>query len=286
MGGEFIDMKILVTGSNGMLGSDIVKIFEKDHEVFGVTKQDFDITDINASIEYIKNIKPDVIIHCAAYTNVDGCESNIDIAYTVNALGTRNIAITCNEVNASMVYISSDYVYDGNKNSPYYEYDIPNPMSVYGKSKLEGENFVKSLCKKHYIVRTSWLFGKNGNNFIKTMLNLAKDKKIISVVNDQVGSPTYTEDLAKALLQLISKPAYGTYHITNEDFCSWYDLTKYIFEVANVTGVKVIPITTEELNRLAPRPKNSRLEKFYLRLNKYNVLRSYKDAVREYISTI
>lgn len=286
MGGEFIDMKILVTGSNGMLGSDIVKIFEKYHEVFGVTKQDFDITDINASIEYIKNIKPDVIIHCAAYTNVDGCESNIDIAYTVNALGTRNIAIACNEINASMVYISSDYVYDGNKNSPYYEYDIPNPMSVYGKSKLEGENFVKSLCKKHYIVRTSWLFGKNGNNFVKTMLNLAKDKKIISVVNDQVGSPTYTEDLAKALLQLISKPAYGTYHITNEDFCSWYDLTKYIFEVANVTGVKVIPITTEELNRPAPRPKNSRLEKFYLRLNKYNVLRSYKDAVREYISTI
>lgn len=279
-------MKILVTGSNGMLGSDIVKIFSKTYEVVGVTRQDFDITDSQASLEYIKSMKPDVIIHSAAYTNVDGCESNIDIAYKVNALGTRNIAVACNEVNASMVYISSDYVYDGNKNSPYYEYDMTNPISVYGKSKLEGENFIKSLCRKYYIVRTSWLFGKHGKNFIQTMLTLANDKKTISVVDDQVGSPTYTEDLAKALLELILKPAYGIYHITNEDFCSWYDLTKYIFQVADIIGVEVIPITTEELGRPAPRPKNSKLEKFYLQLNGYNVLRSYKEAVKEYINDI
>lgn len=279
-------MRVLVTGSKGMLGSDIVKIFSKTHEVVEVTRQDFDITDTQASLEYIKSIKPDVVIHSAAYTDVDGCESNIKRAYQVNALGTRNIAVACNEINASMVYISSDYIYDGNKNSPYYEYDITNPLSVYGKSKLEGENFVKTLCKKYYIVRTSWLFGKHGKNFIQTMLTLAKDKETISVVNDQVGSPTYTEDLAKALSELILKPAYGTYHIANEDFCSWYDLAKYIFEIANVIGVEVISTTTEDLGRPAPRPKNSRLEKFYLRLNGYNVLRSYKDAVREYINTI
>lgn len=279
-------MKILVTGRHGMLGSDVVKVFSGEHEVIGTGREDFDITDSKASLEYIKGIKPQLVINCAAYTDVDGCEKNIDTAFKVNALGARNIAAACNEIDAAMVQISTDYVYDGEKATPYYEYDNTNPLGIYGKSKLEGENFVKAVCKKHYIVRTSWLFGENGKNFVKTMLTLAKDRKEFTVVNDQVGSPTYTEDLAKALLELVSKPAYGTYHITNSNFCSWYDFAKFIFETASIKDVEVKPITTEELGRPAPRPKNSVLEKFYLSLNGYSPLRSYKEAVKEYIERV
>lgn len=276
-------MKVLITGSKGMLGSDIVKIFEKHHEVIGADIQGFDITDSIKTQEYITELKPEVVLHCAAYADVDGCESNVDLAFKVNALGARNVALACAEVGASIVYISTDYVYDGEKKTPYYEYDQTNPLSIYGKSKLEGENFVKLLCSKHYIVRTSWLFGKNGKNFVRTMLELSKTKKQISVVDDQFGSPTYTPDLAGALLELITKPAYGTYHITNENHCSWCGFAKYIFEAANVKDIEVRPITTVELGRPAPRPKNSVLEKFYLRLNGYRPLRPYKEAVEEYI---
>lgn len=279
-------MKVLITGCKGMLGTDLMKVFGNTHEIIGVDVQDFDITDPVITQSSIKNIRPDVIVHPAAYTDVDGCEANIETAFKVNALGARNIAAASNEIGASMVYISTDYVYDGEKSSPYFEYDSTNPQSIYGKSKLEGENFVKALCKKHYIARTSWLYGRNGKNFVKTMINLSKERKELSIVNDQVGSPTYTIDLASSLLELISKPAYGTYHITNSDYCSWYEFTKNIFEIANITGIEIKPITTKQLNRPAPRPKNSVLEKFYLKLNGYSLLRSYKTAVGEYIRAI
>lgn len=277
-----MNVRILVTGSRGMLGSDVVTVLSEEHDVIGVNSQDFDITEKDTTIKFIKRIKPDLIIHSAAYTDVDGCENNIDKAFKVNALGARNIAIAAQEINSAMLYVSTDYVYDGQKEIPYYEYDITNPLSIYGRSKLEGENFVKSLVDKYYIVRTSWIFGRNGKNFVKTMLELSKTKDSLNIVDDQIGSPTYTLDLAKAIKKLIDSGCYGTYHLTNSEYCSWYDFTKYIYEIANISHVKLNPITTEELGRPAPRPKNSKLEKFYWKLNGFKELRSYKEAVDEY----
>lgn len=276
-------MRILVTGSRGMLGSDVVSVLAEEHDVIGVNSRDFDITEKDITIEFIKKIKPELIIHSAAYTDVDGCEKNMDKAFKVNALGARNIAIATQEMNAAMLYVSSDYVYDGQKETPYFEYDRTNPLSIYGKSKLEGENFVKSIVNKHFIIRTSWLFGKNGKNFVKTMLELSKTKDSLNIVDDQIGSPTYTYDLAKAIKLLVESGCYGTYHLTNSEYCSWYDFTKNIYEIANIGHVRLNPITTEELGRPAPRPKNSRLEKFYWKLNEFTELRSYKEAVEEYI---
>ncbi len=276
-------MKVLVTGSKGMLGTDITEVFSKTHEVVGVDSSDFDITDLCSTLNEIKKLKPDVVIHTAAFTDVDRCEIEIENALKINSLGTRNVAVACEEVGSAIVYISTDYVFDGAKNSPYFEFDSTNPLSIYGRSKVEGENFVKSICRKHYVVRTSWLFGRNGKNFVRTMLKLAKENKAISVVDDQTGSPTYTYDLAQALLQLIQKPAYGTYHITNEGYCTWYDFANLIFDIVGAQDIKIRPISSEEFGRPATRPKNSRLEKLYLRLNGYSLLRSYKDSVKEYI---
>ncbi|MDK2917577.1 MAG: dTDP-4-dehydrorhamnose reductase [Candidatus Petromonas sp.] len=275
-------MKVLLTGSNGMLGTDLIKVLSKENEVIASTRKDFDITDINGTINYIKEVKPDVVVHSAAYTDVDGCESNIDTAYKVNAIGARNVATACNEIDAAMVYISTDYVFDGSKGEAYTEFDTVNPLSIYGKSKLAGENYVKGLLNKYYIVRTSWLYGMNGKNFVTTMLNLSKKMDSLSVVNDQIGSPTYTPDLAEAISKLIQKPTYGIFNITNSDYCSWYDYAKLIFDIANI-DIEVNPTTTEEFNRPAPRPKYSVLENYCWKLEGYKPLRPYKEALREYI---
>ncbi|HYF84128.1 MAG TPA: dTDP-4-dehydrorhamnose reductase [Clostridia bacterium] len=279
-------MKVLITGCTGMLGSDLVKACSSTHEVVGTCSEDFDITSLKETQDYIKHIKPDVIIHSAAFTDVDGCESNIDKAFVINALGTRNIALAANEVNASVAYISTDYVYDGTKDSPYFEYDTVNPLSIYGKSKLEGENFIKSLKGRFYIIRTSWLFGNNGKNFVKTMLELSKTKDTLNIVNDQIGSPTYTPDLAEAINELIMSERYGIYHITNSGYCSWFDFAREIFKFAGIDHMNLEAITTETLGRPAPRPRNSRLEKFYWKLNGFEELRSYKEAVAEYITKL
>ncbi|MTI65562.1 MAG: dTDP-4-dehydrorhamnose reductase [Firmicutes bacterium] len=278
-------MKVLITGSNGMLGCDLKKVMEKQHDLILATRDDFDITNIDETIKFIEKSNPDIVIHAAAYTDVDGCESNIDLAYKVNSLGARNIAVSCNKIDASLVYISTDYVFDGTKGEGYIETDKTNPQSIYGKSKLAGENLIKETCKKHYIVRTSWLFGENGNNFVKTMLNLAKTKKELTVVNDQFGSPTYTLDLAKAINKLIKKPTYGTFHVTNSEYCSWYEFSKEIFKIANI-DIKVEPTTTEAFNRPAPRPKYSVMRNYMLELEGYEKLRSYKEAVKEYIELL
>lgn len=278
-------MKVLIIGSEGMLGQDLVDILSRENEISTTTIDTLDITDIEKTIFTVKNINPDVVVHAAAFTDVDGSESNPDLAYKVNAIGTRNVAVACHESDSALVYICTDYVFDGTKGSSYQEYDQTNPLSVYGKTKHTGEIYIRDILNKFYIVRTAWLYGYNGPNFVTTMLNLAKKMDSISVVSDQIGSPTYTVDLSKAIAELIKKPAYGIYHITNSDHCSWYEYAQEIFKNADIE-INVSPVTTEEFGSPAPRPKYSVLENYNWNMEGFPKIRSYKDALAEYISSL
>ncbi len=283
---EGLHMHILLLGSSGMLGHALTAALSQQHKITGLDLPDLDITNISAVQSFVFSHCPDLLINAAAYTDVDGCESNIDHAFAVNATGPRNLAVVCNELDIPLIHISTDYIFDGNSSEPYKESDNPNPQSVYGKSKLLGEQYVRELTNKHYIIRTSWLYGQNGKNFVDTMLRLAGERDEISVVNDQVGSPTYTVDLAQAISELITEPAYGTYHLTNSGTCSWYEFTLEIFKQAGITGVRVKPITTEELNRPAPRPKYSVLDNSKWIASGRPPLRPYQDALKEYLTAI
>lgn len=278
-------MKIMIIGSEGMLGHDLVDVLSADNEVCTTTIDTLDITDIDKTIKTVKDNNPDVLIHAAAFTDVDGSESNPDLAYKVNAIGTRNVAVACEKADSAMVYICTDYVFDGTNNTPYYEYDQTKPLGVYGKTKHAGEVYIRDTLNKFYIVRTAWLYGYHGPNFVTTMLNLAKTTNNINVVNDQIGSPTYTVDLAKAIEILIKRPSYGIYHITNSENCSWYDFAKEIFNLANVE-VDLIPVTTEMFPRPAPRPKFSVLENYNWKMEGYPKIRSYKKALADYMKLI
>lgn len=285
-------MKVLVTGFNGQLGFDCVKELNKRgyKDIKGIDISDLDITNKDDVFNYIKSYKPDVIMHNAAYTAVDKAELNYDDCYKVNFLGTKYIAEAAKEINAKMVYISTDYVFDGNKDGIYEINDQTNPLSVYGKTKLLGEGFVKSSLSKYFIVRISWVFGINGNNFIKTMLRLANEgKKELNVVNDQIGSPTYTADLAVLLCDMIETEKYGTYHATNEGYCSWYDFAKKIFELAN-KDIVVNPVNTEEYLKLvkqqAKRPMNSKMSKLSLVKAGFNRLPSWENALERYLKEL
>jgi len=278
-------MKVLIIGSEGMLGHDLVDILSAENEVSTTTIDTLDITDIDKTIKTVMDINPDVVVHAAAFTDVDGSESNVDLAYNVNAIGTRNVAVACSQVDSALVYICTDYVFDGTKGSPYYEYDQTNPLGVYGKTKHLGEVYIRDTLNKFYIVRTSWLYGFHGPNFITTMLNLAKTNDSISVVDDQIGSPTYTVDLATAISQLIKKPSYGIYHVTNSEHCSWYDYAKEIFDIAGI-DIEVKPVTTEEFPRPAPRPKYSVLENYNWKMEGFPEIRSYKEALRDYMDLL
>lgn len=278
-------MKVLVIGAEGMLGHDLVDILGVENEISTTTIYTLDITDIDKTIKTVKDINPDVVVHAAAFTDVNGSESKQDTAYKVNVLGTRNVAVACSKADSALVYICTDYVFDGEKGSPYYEYDQPNPLSIYGKTKYLGEVYIRDILNKFYIVRTSWLYGLHGPNFVTTMLNLAKTNNTISVVNDQIGSPTYTVDLAKAIAELIKKPNYGIYHITNSDFCSWYEYAKEIFDMAGIQ-IEVKPVTTEEYPQPAPRPKYSVLENYNWKMEGFKEIRSYKEALRDYIKLL
>lgn len=273
-------MRIALTGSDGMLGYDIIKVFT-DVELIKFTLRDFDITDLDNSVKKIKETKPDYLIHAAAFTDVDGSENNPEKACLVNGIGTRNVTMACEEVHCPILYISTDYVFDGKKKDPYNEWDIPNPVNKYGLSKLIGEQFVTSLTNRFYIVRTSWLYGKDGNNFVNTMVKLLSEREEIDVVNDQIGSPTYTYDLALKLREIVGK-GYGIYHITNTSQCSWYD---FAVEIAQLKGVKanIKPITSDKFDRPAQRPAFSVLENSMLRLEGIQELRHWKDALKEYL---
>jgi dTDP-4-dehydrorhamnose reductase len=278
-------MKVLIIGSEGMLGHDLVDVLSDEHELFTTTIETLDITDIEKTILTVKDINPDVVVHAAAFTDVDGSETNVDKAYKVNTLGTRNVAVSCKETDSAMVYICTDYVFDGNKGTSYYEYDQTNPLGVYGKTKYLGEVYIRDILNRFYIIRTSWLYGFHGPNFVTTMLNLAETMDSISVVSDQIGSPTYTVDLANAIARLIKKPAYGIYHVTNSEYCSWYEYAQEIFEIAGI-NVDLNPVTTEEFARPAPRPKYSVLENYNWRMEGFPLVRSYKEALRDFMKLL
>lgn len=276
-------MKVLVTGANGQLGYDVVRELQKrEISCYGATRQDFDFTDFFVAEKFIKNYEPDVVIHCGAYTAVDKAEDEPDLCFLVNEQGTRNIAKICKLIDVKMVYISTDYVFDGNKEIPYEVDDIPNPQNIYGKSKLAGEQAVKEILKKYFIVRISWVFGKHGNNFVKTMLRLGKERKEISVVNDQVGSPTYTEDLAVLLCDMLQTEKYGVYHATNDGYCSWAEFAEEIFKAMGM-DVTVKRILSSEYPVKAKRPLNSKLSKIKLYENNFQQLRLWKEALLSYV---
>ena len=276
-------MKIIITGAQGQLGQELVKQLDKKYE-YDVIKTDrdtLDITNIENVNTFILDQNPDVVINCAAHTAVDLCETDIENAYKINAIGPRNLAIVCEKIGAKLVQVSTDYVFDGNGTRPYREDDITCPNSVYGTSKLMGENFVREFCSKYFIVRTAWLYGE-GNNFVRTMLKLSETNSELNVVNDQIGSPTSTVDLAKAIIDLIHTEHYGIYHGTCEGQCSWYDFAKKIFEIKNI-DIKVNSVTSDEFKRPAPRPKYSVLDNFMLKLVGLNSFRKWEDSLEEYL---
>jgi len=279
-------MKVLVTGVKGQLGYDVVKELKKRNiECLGVDIDDFDITDEIATNSYIKNYHPDCVIHCSAYTAVDRAEDDAELCRKVNAEGTYNIAKVCKEIDAKLLYISTDYVFPGTEDHAYEVDDLTGPLGVYGQTKLEGEQAVKELLTKYFIVRISWVFGINGNNFVKTMLRLGEERNEINVVCDQIGSPTYTADLAPLLCDIILTEKYGTYHATNEGFCSWAEFAQEIFSKAGYkTKVNFIP--TSEYPTRAKRPLNSRMSKKSLDEAGFNRLPSWQDALSRYLKEI
>lgn len=276
-------MKVLVTGANGQLGYDVVKELQKQNiECYGTSRQDFDIVDFEATEKFITNYMPDAVIHCAAYTAVDKAEDEQGLCYLVNASATENIAEICKKINAKMLYISTDYVFDGTKDGFYEVDDKPNPINVYGKTKLLGEQAVQRILDKYFIVRISWVFGEHGNNFVKTMLRLGKECKEINVVADQYGSPTYTADLALLLVEMIRTEKYGVYHVTNEGVCTWAEFAEEIFKIAGM-NVKVNHITTAEYPTRAKRPMNSKLGKEKLEFKGFRLLKNWKEVIKEFI---
>lgn len=276
-------MKILVTGVGGQLGYDVCKVLSaRNTEYRGVDIADFDITDGKATREYIANYRPDAVIHCSAWTAVDKAEDEMEKVRAVNTEGPRNIAAACKEIGAKLLYISTDYVFPGTGERFYEPEDPTGPLGAYGETKLGGELAVRELLENYFIVRISWVFGKNGNNFVKTMLHLAETKRELNVVCDQIGSPTYTADLAPLLCDMIVTDRYGVYHATNEGVCSWAEFAREVFRLAG-KDVKVNPVPTSEYPTRAVRPLNSRMSKDKLEEMGFARLPHWKEALARYI---
>lgn len=286
-------MKYLITGASGQLGYDVKReLLKRDvaaQDIASPRTAEMDLTDSQAVENYVENFYPDVIFHCAAYTNVDGAESDAENCRKVNVDGTDNLVKAAEKVGAKIVYISTDYVFDGESSEPYDIDDATNPQSIYGATKRDGELAVQQY-PKHFIVRTAWVFGINGRNFVKTMLKVGKDRAEVSVVDDQIGSPTYTVDLAKFLVDLAESDKYGTYHATNEGFCSWADFTEEIYRDASM-DTQVKKVSTEEYIQIAgksqaKRPHYSKLSKDSIENNGFDRLPSWQDATRRYIDEL
>lgn len=279
-------MKILVTGVKGQLGYDVVQEGEgRGLEMFGTDVDNMDITDVGQVKRVIEECKPDAVIHCAAYTAVDAAEDNQELCRKINVDGTRNIAEVCKDMGIPIMYFSTDYIFDGQGENFWKEDDPKKPLNVYGQTKYEGELNVQELIEKYFILRISWVFGVNGNNFIKTMLRVGPQCGEVGVVADQIGSPTYTYDLAKLVIDMIQTDKYGTYHVTNEGICSWYEFACEIFKQAGL-DVKVNPLTTAEYPAKAARPFNSRMSKDKLINAGFKMLPSWQDGLKRYLNLI
>lgn len=278
-------MRVLVTGVKGQLGYHVVQELEKrNHTAIGVDIDEMDITDAQETRRVIEGSNVEAVIHCAAYTAVDAAEDHVELCRKVNVDGTRNIAKVCGEGCKKMIYISTDYVFDGEGTRPWKPDDpVVQPLNVYGQAKYDGEQEVRRYVKKYFIVRTEWVFGENGHNFINTMLRLGKKNGKVGVVADQIGSPTYTKDLAVLLVDMAETDKYGIYHASNEGYCSWYEFTKEIFQQAGMQ-VEVQPLTSEEYPAKAKRPHNSRLDKSKLTEAGFHLLPSWQDALQRYLS--
>lgn len=278
---------LLIIGSNGQLGSDMVKLSNAaGYSVSGIDFPDIDITDPDITHKCILNYEPEYIINCAAYTAVDNCETHQKEAFAANAHGPENIAKSAKKTRATFIHISTDYVFDGKKSTPYVESDPASPLTIYGKSKLEGEQLIAGNCEKYQIYRIAWLYGINGNNFVKAIRNGARkkmaEKQPLTVVNDQFGTPTYTREVCRQILKMIGQPHYGIFHCTNEGICSWYDFACEIIRAANI-DIDILPCTTEEYPRPAPRPHYSVLENDHLKKLNMNVMSDWKVAFKSFL---
>ena len=279
-------MKVLVTGVKGQLGHDVVnELTGRGIEAIGVDIDEMDITDAASVNQVIGQAAPDAVIHCAAYTAVDAAEDNEAVCRKVNVDGTRNIAEACKKTGAKMLYISTDYVFDGQGTRPWEPEDERHPLNVYGQSKCDGEIAVQETLDNYFIVRIAWVFGLNGKNFVRTMLKLAENHDSLTVVNDQFGSPTYTYDLSKLLVDMIQTDKYGIYHATNEGICTWYEFACEIFRQAGIS-IKVAPVSAAEYPAKAKRPENSRMSKEKLTENGFERLPSWQDALKRYLEEL
>ena len=277
-------MRILVMGHRGMLGSDLVDVLGRDHDVAGVDVDDFDITSAADCDRVIREFRPGTVVNAAAYTDVDGCETHRDACFAVNADGVRNVAEACKSSGAKVVHYSTDYVFDGTKGEPYLEDDPCRPINAYGESKRRGEEALVETLERHVLIRTAWLYGSRGKNFVKAILARARDGETLRVVDDQVGSPTFTLDLAQATKLLIERDCLGTYHVTNRGVCSWYDFARRILEIAQVAGVTVVPIRSSELDRKAVRPAYSVLSNRKFMEATQKTMRPWQVALSEYLT--
>lgn len=279
-------MNVLVTGVKGQLGFDVVNELKKrGHTAVGVDIEEMDITEEESVNRVIKEASPDAVIHCAAYTAVDAAEENVELCRRVNALGTEYIARVCKELDIKMMYLSTDYVFNGQGTRPWEPDDEREPLNVYGQTKYEGELAIEKYLTKYFTIRIAWVFGVNGKNFIKTMLNLGKTHDTVSVVNDQIGSPTYTYDLARLMVDMVETERYGRYHATNEGLCSWYEFACEIFKQVGM-DVTVLPVSSDQFPSKAVRPKNSRMKKDKLAENGFTLLPSWQDALSRYLKAI
>lgn len=291
-------MKILIAGARGQLGNELTSILAaqsseigpidaryKDCEVIAVDVEKLDITDANKVDTFLETARPDIVINCAAMTNVDGCETNLELAMKVNAIGPMNLAKACNNIGAKLVHISTDYVFAGVGSTPYCEWDACTPESIYGKSKLLGEQYVREQTSRYFIVRTAWLYGYVGKNFVRTILNLAKEKKQIKVVSDQIGNPTNANDLAHHILKLALTENYGIYHCTGAGEASWHDFASLIVKYAQL-DCEVLPCTTEEFPREAKRPQYSSLDNLMLRCTVGDEMRPWQEALAAYVTNL
>lgn len=279
-------MKILVTGANGQLGYDVLKeLHRRKIPCRGIDREECDITNMPQVMQWMETYLPDAVIHCAAYTDVNRAQTEQALCMDINYRGSANIAAAANKAGAKLVYISTDYVFGASGDRPLNIYDDKKPLNVYGETKLSGENSTRILCPRSFIVRTSWVFGINGTNFVKTMLRLGREKEEIRVVNDQIGSPTYTADLAPLLCDMALTERFGTYHATNEGYCSWYEFASEIMRIRRLPA-KVIPVSTAEYPSAAARPFNSRLSKESLDEAGFARLPHWRDALQRYLSEL